>query len=157
MDIRDRLINYDYWANSRMLDAIQKVEDSMLQQSMIRLMQHLLAAQKVWYHRMLGIEPGIQVWDESPTSGSCKYLLDESKTLLDGMAELKEKQVKYSNSKGDEFSNSGEEIFHHVIIHGQHHRAQIAFIMSENGIAPPPTDFIFYLRAENRFSSPNRE
>ncbi len=151
MQIHDRLINYDYWANHRMLDVIEKVDDRVLQKSLLRMLQHVLAAQKVWYNRMLGIEPGIQVWDESPTSGSCKYLLDESKTLLDGIAEMGEKEVSYSNSKGDEFRNSGEEIFHHVIIHGQHHRAQMARMLREHDLTPPPTDFIFYLRAESRF------
>ena len=153
MNIQDRLINYDYWANQQMLDVIEKVEEPVLQKSLLRLLQHVLAAQKVWYNRILGIEPGIQVWDESPTSGSCKYLLDESKTLLDGIAEMNDKRVVYSNSKGEEFINSGEEIFHHVIIHGQHHRAQIARLLRDHSITPPPTDFIFYLRAENRLSS----
>ncbi|MFB3133724.1 MAG: DinB family protein [Rhodothermales bacterium] len=38
------------------------------------------------------------------------------------------------------------EILLHVIIHGQHHRAQIATCLRQHGHTPPPTDCIIFTR-----------
>lgn len=63
---------------------------------------------------------------------------------------LREKQpddvVSYQNSKGTPYETRFSDIVQHLIIHGQHHRAQISMLLRMSGIAPPATDFIFYTR-----------
>ena len=58
-----------------------------------------------------------------------------------------DRDIHYSNSKGDQFSTRASDILQHLIIHGQHHRAQIAVVLRLNGIEPPRTDYIYYLRS----------
>lgn len=58
--------------------------------------------------------------------------------------------IKYSNSKGDVFENSVEDILAHLVNHGTHHRAQIGQELKRSGLEKlPVTDYIFYIRENN--------
>ncbi|MEX0845990.1 MAG: DinB family protein, partial [Balneolaceae bacterium] len=72
--------------------------------------------------------------------------LDQNPDKLHSLIQKKTEIIEYSNSKGVTFRNSVEEILMHIVIHGQHHRAQIAKLLRKTGITPPVTDFIFFLR-----------
>lgn len=54
----------------------------------------------------------------------------------------------YANSEGTPFETPLRDILTHVANHGTHHRAQIVLVLREAKIAPPPTDYIFYVRKE---------
>lgn len=54
--------------------------------------------------------------------------------------------VKYSNTKGQEFSNSLYDILLHLFNHGTYHRGQIATDMRRNGLEPLNTDYITMVR-----------
>jgi uncharacterized damage-inducible protein DinB len=75
-------------------------------------------------------------------------ILEENTALFKTIitSESLERNVLYSNSKGEEFSTELEHLLFHVIIHGQHHRAQISKIIRDSGGIPLPTDYIFYIR-----------
>jgi len=57
-----------------------------------------------------------------------------------------ERFVDYQNLSGNQFRDVLSDIMTHVINHSTHHRAQIAKTVREAGLAPPLTDYIFYLR-----------
>ena len=75
-------------------------------------------------------------------------ILEENTALFKTIitSESLERNVLYSNSKGEEFSTELEHLLFHVIFHGQHHRAQISKIIRDSGGIPLPTDYIFYIR-----------
>ena len=79
---------------------------------------------------MRGIEANHQRWME---------LLETEQDDLDQL-------ITYQNSKGVEYETKLSDIMHHIIIHGQHHRSQIAMLLRMSDIPPPGTDFIFYTR-----------
>ena len=55
-------------------------------------------------------------------------------------------EIHYQNSKGADYYNSAWEIINHLIIHGQHHRAQISLFLRNCDINPPAIDYIHYAR-----------
>ena len=143
----EQLIDYDSWANEAIQHVLSKNDLSYDEyvKSCFSLFHHILAAQMVWHDRVMGFENKLGVWPKLKPEEVEKMIQDNPVKLRE-LISLKEKIITYSNSKGDTFKNSVEEILTHIIIHGQHHRAQIALVLRQNGITPPATDLIFYLR-----------
>jgi uncharacterized damage-inducible protein DinB len=54
--------------------------------------------------------------------------------------------VGYTNSKGEPWTNTVEEILTHVVIHSTYHRGQIASDLRNAGLEPAYTDYIHALR-----------
>ncbi|MDR9416231.1 MAG: DinB family protein [Gracilimonas sp.] len=145
MDIQ-KLVNYDDWANQRIFSAMKKVGKSSKKDKCKKLFAHLLTAQKVWVHRIKKLPLPEKIWPDLSIS-EMKTLLIENPAKLHDLIAAKEEIIDYKNSKGEVFTNTVEEILLHIIIHGQHHRAQIAKLIREAGVDPPATDFIFFLRS----------
>jgi uncharacterized damage-inducible protein DinB len=55
--------------------------------------------------------------------------------------------VEYTNTKGEKFANTRQDILLHVVNHSTYHRGQIASALKHAGIDPPTTDYIFYKRS----------
>ncbi len=139
-------IDYDLWANQQVLKAIKEVSEKKILEEATRLFAHLFKAQVIWYNRIAGIKEKIEIWG-TYTVEECESLLNDSHAMLEGIAAKNHEKCSYKNSKGEPFETSVEDIFDHVIIHGQHHRAQISLILRKAGYNPPGTDYIFYLRS----------
>jgi uncharacterized damage-inducible protein DinB len=148
-----QLYTFDRWANHKVIDILQNKSVDEFSKC-LQLLAHISAAQQIWYRRIRGLSSAdIDLW---PTN----YSVDNSSEILNDLhpkwlTMLKEKarklheDVSYKNSKRKEFSTALAGILHHVIIHGQHHRAQVSTLLRQSGIEPPATDFIFYLRETN--------
>lgn len=145
MNILEDLIEYDYWANKRLYvqlwrqNAVREIPQTE------SLFAHIIAAQTIWCDRMKGIEKEVEVWPKTSLGSAEPEMIlnhDRLKKLVANADQL----FSYTNSRGDAFENTIEETLHHIVIHGQHHRAQIALLMRQHEMSPPPLDYIFYLR-----------
>lgn len=143
-----RLYDHLVWADGRTLNALRAMHAAPL--DALRLYAHLVAAEHVWLSRLEDREPEMSVWpaldlDECAALGAKNHaafaVIAETVTT----SELQRK-VRYSNSKGDEFANTVEDILMHVALHGSYHRGQVARIVRGEGGAPLPTDYIFFIR-----------
>ena len=139
-------IGYDLWANQKILDTLKTIKEETLLSECTRLFAHLFKAQIIWYNRTHGINEETEIWG-TYTLEECISLLNDSHAMLEGLAARFGENFSYTNSAGDLFESSAEDIFEHVIIHGQHHRAQILTLLSRAGIPHPSTDYIFYIRS----------
>ncbi len=145
-----RLFKYDLWANERVLRALEALPPGQASSSIARLFSHIIAAQQVWLRRVQGADLfGLKAWPEMDPESWPGLLqtthaawLDQLKAHADGF----EAVVSYQDTKGHPFETPLHEIITHVVIHGQHHRAQIATHLRALGLTPPPTDFIFFTR-----------
>lgn len=144
MDL-EKLLRYDAWANERIFVVFSNLDPSEEKENIQQLFAHLLTAQRVWVNRIKGILVPSEIWPKL-TIDELKTHLKENPSLLLTLIPDKDLTIEYQNSKGDTFQNSVEDIFTHLIIHGQHHRAQIASLLRTSGVIPPSTDFIFFLR-----------
>ncbi|MEX0720484.1 MAG: DinB family protein [Balneolaceae bacterium] len=144
MDL-NQLILYDDWANQRVYSVLEKLPESTPRTKIFGLFAHLLSTQKVWYNRIKSADEKAEIWPELSLIEMAK-LMSENPKKLKSLISKKHEEVSYLNSSGNRFQNTIEEILFHLIIHGQHHRAQIAILLRQAGTTPPATDYIFYLR-----------
>jgi len=138
-------IKYDLWANETILLAIKELEDQEILSEVTRLFAHLFKAQVIWFNRIHAIQEKVEIWGEY-TIEECISLLNDSHAMLTGIAEKIGEDIEYQDSKGNTYTSSAEEIFDHIIIHGQHHRAQILLQLRKAGLTPPLTDYIYFVR-----------
>ncbi|MBO6794027.1 MAG: hypothetical protein JJ895_08955 [Balneolaceae bacterium] len=139
-------IDYDIWANTLILNSIKSVAEEELQFELTRLFAHLFKAQIIWFNRVYGIKESVQIWG-TYTIEECISLLNDSTDMLSKITEKAGEIIEYHDLKGNAYSTAAEDIFEHVIIHGQHHRAQILYLLSKNGYKAPATDYIYFLRS----------
>jgi len=144
----ESLVRYNRWASARVLDTMQSTDS--VPERAVELFSHLLRAQDVWYGRVEETDHAdLDLWAPEYLS-ACAERFEASarrwRTVLEERAENLDASISYTNSKGVAFETPLRDIFIHVVNHGTHHRSQIALVLREADIAPPPTDYIFYLR-----------
>lgn len=149
--ILHQLFEYDAWANRKLLRFFEKHSSFRQRKEALKLYFHIFGAQQAWYQRVAVNETkSINIW---PTLNLeiCEKLIpslkvnwqDFLKTLDDDTIT---ERVSYLNSKAIQYQTPVCDILHHVIIHGQHHRAQIAKQIRDSTLNPPKLDYIFYTR-----------
>lgn len=144
------LLQYTRWAHNRVLDTLQSTPDE--PERALALFSHTLRTQDVWYGRVADTDhANLDFWATDPLS-DCAERLDAStcrwQAVLDERGDNLDQPISYTNSSGTAFKTSLRDILTHVVNHGTHHRAQIALVLRDADIAPPATDYIFYLREE---------
>ncbi len=154
MDSADRLLRlflYDNWANEQVLLSLQENIDFDSADKAIELYAHIAGAQDLWFRRIEEESlDGLAVWpdyDLSKALQTLKTLTEQWQRLIESNRADLDRIISYKNSKGTPYQTMLSDILHHVIIHGQHHRAQIATLLRNAKITPPATDFIFFTRA----------
>lgn len=145
-----RLFDYDTWATQRILNVLKDHPDLDKHPESLKLLGHLLNAQQIWHRRTVGRDfDDLELWPD--------LILTECEDILSAMpgkwTDLLNKHqnepdtlISYKNTKGNSYETKLSDILHHLIIHGQHHRAQIATLIRESGHKPPATDFIYFTR-----------
>ena len=143
------LFRYTRWANDRVLRAMQAADP--VPKRAVELLSHLLRAQDVWYGRIEKTDHAdLDLWADEDLA-ACAERAETSaqrwQTVLDGRAATDlDQPIAYTNSKGTHFETPLRDLLSHVVNHGTHHRAQIALVLRNANIAPPPTDYIFFVR-----------
>jgi len=145
-----RLFDYDSWANKQVLISLRDHLHFENSDKAIRYFAHLAGAQDLWYRRIQDESlEDLKVWPDYGLSEALHMLKTYSskwKDLIETSHENLDHIIAYENSKGTPYETMLSDILHHVIIHGQHHRAQIAKLLRNAKIEPPATDFIFFSR-----------
>ncbi|HKK45052.1 MAG TPA: DinB family protein [Balneolaceae bacterium] len=146
-----RLFSYDNWANEQILLSLQENPNFQGFDKAIGYFAHIAATQEHWYNRIEGISAGkLKIWPDYDLAQSFQILKDYSERwieLIDANREDPDRIISYKNSKGTPYETMLSDILHHLIIHGQHHRAQIAKLLRNAKITPPATDFIYFSRS----------
>jgi len=144
----ERLFAYDDWANREVLTSVVSMVDP--PPRALGLMAHIIAARRLWLMRLKGESVAVVVWPDL-SADECWAQLDEVsmswRLYLSGMTEESlSDQVSYTNSLGESYVSSVEDILTHITHHGAYHRGQIATIVRGAGHTPAYTDFIHWTR-----------
>jgi uncharacterized damage-inducible protein DinB len=141
-----RLLRYDAWANEQTMRSLQQAEPPARS---LRWMGHIIGAEHLWLARMQGTPSDLPVWPEL-SSGECEARLPQLSKRL-GMFDFERdgplgRSVSYTNSKGEPWTSTVEEILTHLVIHSAYHRGQIASDLRNAGQEPAYTDYIHAVR-----------
>ena len=143
-----RLFAYDEWANGEVLSSVRSASPPPSRS--LRLLGHILSAERLWLERLPGQKQSLPVWPEL-TVEQCeaqaaelpplwkKYLGATTEDTLSGT-------LLYQNSKGETWESRREDVLLHVVMHSAYHRGQIASDLRAAGATPAYTDFIHAVR-----------
>ena len=144
----EQQIRFEHWANSQSLKAIVAAAHPMPEA--LSLVAHIVSISCFWAARVEGTTGNLDPW---PTL-TAPELETELRQLLERWLRLShcnamDAQVRYLSSDRESRSNLFCEVLQEVLLHGAHHRGQIAFVLRMKGFDPPrSTDFIPALRTK---------
>jgi uncharacterized damage-inducible protein DinB len=145
-----RQFAYDAWANAEVLSAIKTASTQFTVARPLKLLGHILSAEKLWLERLKQQPQTTPVWPEFGVAQCETQITELARLWREFFAELSnsklEEKVSYKNSKGEPWSSKVEDILTHVLMHSAYHRGQIASILRETGATPAYTDFIHAVR-----------
>jgi uncharacterized damage-inducible protein DinB len=141
----DRLLEYDHWANQETLKSLGQAIPPVRS---LKWMGHIIGAELLWWARMEGQTSPLSVWPDLSLKECGKRLGEVSQKLGDIAArpERLGEKISYTNSKGEPWSSTVEEILTHIVIHSAYHRGQIAADARSAGQTPAYTDYIHAVR-----------
>lgn len=143
-----RQFAYNVWANAEVLAAIEARMRSSARP--VQLMAHILSAEQLWLERMTQKSQSLPVWPDFSLDW-CEAQAVELDLLWRSYLEqlspnILSQTFAYKNSKGEDWTNTVQDILTHVLFHSAYHRGQIASHMRADGDQPAYTDFIHAVR-----------
>lgn len=144
-DQLERLLRYDVWANRETLDSLRRGDATA---KSLKWMGHIIGAECLWLSRLENRPSALPVWPDLTMEQCGQHLAALSHRLPDSLADENplSRTVAYTNSKGERWTSTVEEIFTHLVIHSAYHRGQIAADVRAAGQEPAYTDYIHAVR-----------
>lgn len=140
------MFEYTYHFNLEVISLLKGGEA--MPKKALRLLNHTLNAHEIWNTRIFQKTPAVGVWDIRPFETLESVNTNnfwQTADILDGYEF--NNIVTYTNSRGETFANTVQDILFHIINHSTYHRGQIATDCKVHGITPLMSDYIFYKRA----------
>lgn len=140
------LFEYAYKSNDETILLLERNE-SKISAKTLNIASHLFNAHHIWNQRILGQGPRFGVWDLQQIENLGEFnkeSFEMSKRILKNLA--LSKKITYTNSMGETYSNTVQEILFHIVNHSTYHRGQIMAQLRERGLDAISTDYIFYKR-----------
>jgi uncharacterized damage-inducible protein DinB len=151
-----RWFDYEKDSHRKVLASLQTVpvdeRGSHSFQKAVNLMGHLIAARRMWLHRLgastivpANLFPSDMAVDD--LTGELAAMERDWSDYLDGLDERKlERVVVYRSIDAGWFQNRLADILTQLFGHSLYHRGQIASLVRAAGGEPAATDFIFWSR-----------
>ena len=152
-------IDYTIWATNRLLDAAAKLNGEELRhnfgtadRSIQGTLTHLLRAERTWLRRIQEGTPAAP-WavpaDEQWEALSVEWpeIHQNWRNWAGALSDMDaERQLDYTDLKGNQWKQPIWQIVLHVVNHSTHHRGQVSGFLRALGKTPPPLDFIAFTR-----------
>lgn len=146
IELLQRMLRYDRWANR---EALRSLRQGTPPARSLRWLGHIIGAELLWLSRMDGKQSPLPVWPELSLEQCDNLLQDLGRRLPGDLTEdSPARQVRYTNSKGEPWTSTVEEILTHIVIHSAYHRGQIASDLRASGQEPAYTDYIHAIRQD---------
>jgi uncharacterized damage-inducible protein DinB len=145
-----RQVDYNVWANGEVLAAMTASGTGSAPAQPLKLLAHILSAERLWLERLGQRPQSLPVWPE--------FSVEQCKTQMTALARIwreyfarlssagLSEQITYKNSKGEPWTSSVLDVLTHVVMHSAYHRGQIASLVRAGGGTPAYTDFIHAVR-----------
>ncbi|WP_276368017.1 DinB family protein [Chryseolinea sp. H1M3-3] len=142
-----KLYQYNAWSNKRVLNCLKR--QNVVDEKILTLMGHIVAAQFLWLHRIKGLPPpDVKLWGNYSLDQLLVMAEDAGTRWLEFVESTDnfDRELTYTNYVKDLYTNNVETIMIHLVNHSSYHRAQIAMLLRQKGYEPINTDFITYDR-----------
>jgi uncharacterized damage-inducible protein DinB len=141
------LNDYHFQVNTDLLKYLETLE--VKNERVWVLMCHMVNAHTIWVNRILKRDNTIGVF-QAQTFNDVMSMSELNHQTTNEILEnlILEDGIEYTNTQGNRYENSIEQILIHVFNHHTYHRGQINQLLVQEGHKPMVTDFIFYNRTE---------
>ncbi|MEW6730341.1 MAG: DinB family protein [Acidobacteriota bacterium] len=144
-----RMFTYNHWANRESLASLQTAGTNGSPQA-CQLMAHVIAAEWLWLMRLRSVQTTMAVWPNLSMQECGKEINALVAHWSDYLHSLTPRQllqeIAYTNSKGESWHNTIQDILTHVLMHSSYHRGQLAIQLRATDQSPAYTDFIHCVR-----------
>lgn len=140
-----KLFTYDRWANEQFHEVMLR---GPAPTRALQLLAHIIAAEILWQSRLMSRPAPVPVWPA--------WSLEECRQHVEKLPDLwrefwsrgaqLEESIRYTNSKGEEWTSRIADVIDHVLFHSTYHRGQIASELRKAGCTVPYTDYIHATR-----------
>jgi uncharacterized damage-inducible protein DinB len=158
------LIDYNYWARDRVLEAVATITPEQFIRPMgnsfhsIRdTVAHICAAEHIWITRLTGEKPQrFQKPDRLPDVNAVRKEWAELEgAMREQLARLGpegvQRTIEYQDLRGNDQLDLVWQMLQHVVNHGTYHRGQITTMLRQLDAVPPKSmDLIAFYRERNR-------
>jgi uncharacterized damage-inducible protein DinB len=154
-------IEYDSWANTRLLDAAEQLTPERLNydfgsadKSVKGTLVHLFRGSRVWLGRVEQGTPstpwGLPEDDDWPSlHAKWSELQLKWKEWAAHLTDAETGRIlEYTDLRGKPWAQPLWQIALHVVNHGTHHRGQVSAFLRASGLVPPPLDYIAFARLQ---------
>lgn len=150
------LVAYTRWADRRPLDPCAELTPAQYTlelggsfPSLQATIAHLAGANKLWSLRLAGLpNTGLQLAAEIPDVATAAARLSEAYEVFEAAAPewdtARLETFTFRNIAGVEITRPRWQVFRHIVNHGTYHRGQIANMLRQLGVKPPPTDLLYW-------------
>lgn len=158
------LIDYNYWARDRLLDAVATITPEQFNRRMgnsfnsIRdTVAHICNAERIWITRLKneaaqGLQKADSLLDFSAVRNEWEKLGFEMREELARLGpEGMELSIEYQDLKGENQLDAVWQMLQHMVNHGTYHRGQITTMLRQLDATPPKSmDLIAFYRERSR-------
>jgi uncharacterized damage-inducible protein DinB len=155
------LIQYNRWANHRILDAVAQLSSEEFTRNLgssftsIRdTLVHILWAEWLWLERWQGNSPQesfdpAQFPTVEPIRRRWVSIETEQTSFLEELVPGSERRrLSYINSRNEKWEYSLAQMVQQVTVHSAYHRGQVTTMLRQLGRTPPMTDYLVYIDVE---------
>ena len=161
LDEARALIDFNYWARDRLLDAVAPLTPEQLQQdlrnsfpSVRDTLVHIALAEWIWHARWTGHSPTEmpRLFAEFTALDQIRAFWSEQeaniRTFMGVLTQADlTHEISYRTMNGQPGRSSFGEMIRHLVNHGTYHRGQVTTMLRQLGAAPPKsTDLIAFYR-----------
>ena len=141
------LIGHMRWADERALQSLHETPED----QGLRILTHVLATEQICLDRKEARDPWPQDFWPDLSIHECSSVFpgihDRYERFITARTEEDlQEEVWYRTSGDDGHRTVLRKMLTHVVLHGEHHRGQIAHIVQRAGGRPAATDYIVYAR-----------
>jgi|SRR6185436_17979435 len=140
----NRELAYNTWANREVLRSLLVARTVPERASAV--MAHIIGAEWLWLRRLGHRAAPMDVWPALPLTECEAQLLELSRAWPAYLANLSpeslDQEIRYTNSKGEDWINTVADMLAHVVLHSSYHRGQIATLLGRAGEAAAYSDYI---------------
>lgn len=143
-----KLVTHLAWADDRVLASLRSATAP--DPACVELFAHVLATEHVWLARLKGAAPRHPTWPPLSLEQCAALVQTNQRELGTYVAALTPddlpRGITYTNSAGQTFTSTVEDILLQLFLHSTYHRGQIAWALRRGGGVPLPTDYIALAR-----------
>jgi uncharacterized damage-inducible protein DinB len=139
---------YNAWANRESLRSLLAAKAVPARAA--EVIAHIVGAEWLWLKRLGQSSPDLPVWPAlslHDCDAQLKALASAWKDLLRSTTdESLSQKIAYTNSKGEQWTNTVADVLTHVALHSSYHRGQIASLLGRAGETAAYSDYIECVR-----------